>query len=177
MMAGTRSDEEGGALFVPRLLQGRGRHDNPSDYGALYLSRTPESPVAEILRDLRRREVADRDLGAGAVRFALAPIDDSAVTELVDLDDPLALSPRKLRPSQVATGNRRMTRRMALSLYREGVNGFEWWSTIEASWVNVTLFADRSLGALRLAGEPEPLSVTHPAVRAAAEAVGVLLSA
>lgn len=132
--------------------------------------------MAEILKDLRRREIGDRDLGARVVRFALAPIDDSAVTKLVDLDDPRSLSRRGLRPSKVATGNRRLTRRMALSLYREGMNGFEWWSTIEASWVNVTLFADRTLGGLRLAGEPEPLSVAHPAVRAAAEAVGVLLS-
>jgi hypothetical protein len=176
MVAGSRPGDDGGPLFVPRLVQGGGRHDNPAHYGALYLSRTPESPVAEILKDLRRREVADRDFGAGDIRFALAPIDDSGITDLLDLDDPESLIARGLRPSQVATGNRRMTRRMALSLYREGANGFEWWSTIEASWVNVTLFADRTLGALRLAGDPEALSVDHPAVRTAAEAVGVELA-
>ncbi|MGH2696957.1 MAG: hypothetical protein ACRDIW_08200, partial [Actinomycetota bacterium] len=59
--------------------------------------------------------------------------------------------------------------------YEEGVAGFEWWSTIEASWINVTLFDDRVAGRLTVVGEPEPLTLDHPAVREAAEAVGVLL--
>lgn len=65
---------------------------------------------------------------------------------------------------------------MALALYEDGLPGFEWWSTIEASWINVTLFEDRVIDKLTLVGEPEPLTLDHPAVRDAADAVGVLLA-
>jgi hypothetical protein len=94
---------------------------------------------------------------------------------VLDLDDPSNLVARDLRPSGVATRARRPTQRLALRLYEEGVDGLEWWSTIEASWINVTLFADRIGGRLSVVGEPEPLTLDHPAVREAAEAVGVLL--
>jgi hypothetical protein len=82
---------------------------------------------------------------------------------------------RNLRPSGVATGNREVTRRVALDIYGKGVPGFEWWSAIEASWINVTLFVDRAVPFLGVAGEAQPLTVGHPAVRAAAEVVGVRL--
>jgi hypothetical protein len=39
----------------------------------------------------------------------------------------------------------------------------------------VTLFEDRVAGRLAVVGEPEALTLDHPAVREAAEAVGVLL--
>lgn len=95
--------------------------------------------------------------------------------ELLDLDDPAILGTRGLRPSEVATRVRKHTQRMAMSLYEDGVLGFEWWSTIEASWINVTLFEERAARHLRLEGEPEPLTLDHPAVQNAADAVGVLL--
>jgi hypothetical protein len=94
---------------------------------------------------------------------------------VLDLDDPRTLVARDLRPSGVATGDRTVTQRMALDVYREGAVGISWWSTIEASWINLTLFAERATERLRLAGEPEPLGPRHPAVREAAEAVGVTL--
>jgi hypothetical protein len=168
--------EIGGALYVPHLDQGAGRHDNPDAFGALYVSRLPVSPVAERLRNLLGRSVTDQDLVREGARLSLVAIDDRALERLIDLDDPRNLLTRGLRPSRVATRNREDTQPIALALYREGVDGFEWWSTIEASWINVTLFEDRVTDRLTLAGEPEPLTLDHPAVREAAEAVGVLLS-
>jgi hypothetical protein len=50
---GTTSSEPGGALFNPRRQQGSGRHDQPALYGALYLSRSELSPVAEWLAAFR----------------------------------------------------------------------------------------------------------------------------
>jgi hypothetical protein len=167
--------EPGGPLHVPRFDQGRGRHDNPDVYGALYASRLPVAPVAERIQDLRARRISDRHLSREGARLSLARIDEGALTDLLDLDDPANLLARDLRPSGVATRVRRTTQRLALRLYQEGADGFEWWSTIEASWINVTLFADRVGGRLSVAGEPEPLTLDHPAVREAAEAVGVLL--
>ena len=45
--------------------------------------------------------------------------------------------------------------------------GLRWWSSLESSWINVTLF-DRATRAL-LAGLPERLSLDHPAVTEAAK--------
>jgi hypothetical protein len=172
---GAAPGEPGGPLFVPRLEQRRGRHDNPDTYGALYLSRVPESPIAEVLREYVARGAPPRPLFREGQPIGLATIDDSALEDLVDLDDPRVLLERELRPSGVATRMRRQTQRMARSIYADGVAGFEWWSTIEGSWINVTLFQERVAGRLTVVGEPEPLTLDHPAVREAAEAVGVLL--
>jgi hypothetical protein len=103
-------------------------------------------------------------------------VDDTHLGDLLDLDDPRNLVQRSLRPSGVATTDREMTQPMAVAIYEEGVPGFEWWSTIEASWINVTLFEDRVVDRFTLAGEPELLTLDHPAVREAAEAVGVVLA-
>ena len=39
--------ERDSALWIPRIYQGEGRHDNPDVYGCLYLSATALSPVVE----------------------------------------------------------------------------------------------------------------------------------
>jgi hypothetical protein len=143
-------------------------------YGALYLSRIPTSPVAEFLREYVGRPVDVAELLERSRPIALAAIDETGLP-LLDLDDPAILRARSLRPSGVATRARRPTQALALALYEEGVAGFEWWSTIEGSWINVTLFAERAAAHLRLTADPEPLTTDHPAVREAAEAVGVLL--
>jgi hypothetical protein len=174
-IAGAGPTDPGGPLFVPRLEQRRGRHDNPEAYGALYLSRVPASPIAEVLREYVARGAPPHPLFREGSPIGLATIDDSTIEELLDLDDPRSLVARDLRPSEVATRVRRTTQRQALRLYEEGVDGLAWWSTIEASWINVTLFEDRVAGRLDVVGEPEPLTLDHPAVREAAETVGVLL--
>jgi hypothetical protein len=171
---GAGPTDEGGPLFVPRLDQGRGRHDNPDVYGALYLSRVPESPIAEVLRDYVARGIPPSPLLREGSPIALAAVAEGDL-DLIDLDDPRSLSARELRPSKVATHDREATQPLAHRLFDEGAAGFEWWSTIEASWINVTLFEERAARHLRLDGEPEPLTLDHPAVQAAAEAVGVLL--
>jgi hypothetical protein len=174
-LPGAAPTEPGGALHVPRAHQGRGRHDDPDTYGALYLSRDPAASIAEILIAFRTQPLVARHLMAEGFPYRLASIEDSAVDDLVDLDDPGTLVERALRPSGVATRVRRVTQRVARSLYEEGAAGFEWWSAIEASWINVTLFEDRVEGRLSVVGAPERLTLDHPAVREAAEAVGVML--
>jgi RES domain len=173
---GAPAGEEGGALYVPRFKQGEGRHDNPDRYGALYASRTPESAVAEQLQHFRGQVVLNADLRRlDGSQYALATIDDGEIGPLTDLDDPAELLRLELRPSGVATNRRDTTRRIALRIFEEGSRGFEWWSTLEASWPNVTLFAERAAPHLRLEEDPEPLSVHHPAVWVAADALGIRL--
>ena len=166
---------EGGPLFVARHLQGGGRHDNPGAYGALYVSRSTISPIAEHLSMWRSWGAAGSAFRPESRSLALAAFEDTGLDTLVDLDDPRILMDRKLRPSGVATRERRITRPLAKTLYEEGVMGFEWWSTIEASWINATLFADRALDRLEIADEPEILTIQHPLVQEAAETVGVRL--
>ena len=49
-----------------------------------------------------------------------------------------------LRPSAVATGHRDVTQRAADALHRSHPDavGLRWWSVVEASWINVTLFSE-----------------------------------
>lgn len=172
---GAGDTDPGGSLFVPRPLQGRGRHDDPSRYGAFYASRSPVSVVAELLRFYRRQEISADDLSESGQPYAIAAFEERPLPGLLDLDDPRVLVDRGLQPSGVATRDRESTQAIAIMAFEEGLLGLEWWSTIEASWINVTLFAERALDRLALAGAPEPLRVDHPVVREAAEAVGVLL--
>jgi hypothetical protein len=172
-LPGAGPTERGGPLFAPRMDQGGGRHDNPDTYGALYLSRVPSASVAELLIVLRTQAILPQHLTADGFPYAIASIDDTAVDDLLDLDDPGNLVARSLRPSGIATRDRGTTQPLALTLFQEGVDGFEWWSTIEASWINVTLFAERAVERLSIAEPPEPLTLDHPWVREAAEAVGV----
>jgi hypothetical protein len=175
VVAGARLRDPGGPLYVARHLQGAGRHDDPGRYGALYASRVPESAVAEALQAFRGRDVAARHLVRSGRPLTLAAIDDSRLDAVPDLDDPAELVRRGLRPSGVATSDRATTQAVAAALFDEGARGFAWWSTIEASWPNVTLFAERALTGLRLAGTPEPLVLDHPVLAAVAERLGLSL--
>jgi hypothetical protein len=69
-----------------------------------------------------------------------------------------------------------MTQRVALTIFEEGGPGLGWWSTIEASWPNVTLFVERAVDRLVVSGEPDLLSVGHPMVLAAADLLGIRLA-
>jgi hypothetical protein len=45
--------EPGGPLWVPRTLQGDGRHDNPEHYGCLYVAAPAAGAVVEQLARFR----------------------------------------------------------------------------------------------------------------------------
>ena len=164
----------GHPLWIPRTLQGAGRHDNPELYGVMYLSEHPTAAVAETIAHLRGQVLDDADLERGGLRLALSGVDAAIEGRLWDLDDPRVLLERRLRPSVVATRVRQKTRAWAADLFRARPrrDGIRWWSTLEATWMHVTLF-HRALPRVEPAGLPEPLRVSHTAVREAAEAVGV----
>lgn len=168
--------DPGSPLHNPRRQQGSGRHDSPARYGALYLSRSEVSPVAEWLAAFRGQALTAEDLSRTDGRtWALASFDDGRLPPLPDLDEPAELSRRRLRPSGVATHRRPVTQRLATDMHAEGVVGFGWWSTLEAAWSNVTLFAERAVPLISLAGSPRELAVDDPLVVQAAAAVGVRL--
>ena len=174
---GAGPSDEGGPLHVARWKQGWSRHDGVDLYGALYASRTPVSAVAELVKRYRGAELGPEHLVAsGGRRYCLARIDDGGLTALLDLDDPRELAARGLRPSRVATRKREVTQATARNLFGEGHDGFEWWSTLEASWINVTLFAERSASRLRVVDAPVPLTLDHRDLVAAADALGIDVS-
>ncbi len=164
----------GGALWFPRRLQGRARHYNPDLYGCLYTAEVETATVAEQLQRFRGHgRLRPRWLGAAGLPLALASVELPDDFELIDLDQPRVLDAEQLRPSQVATHDRTRTQEDAASLFRrhEQAEGIRWWSTLEASWLNVTIF-DRGARSLRLEGVRE-LTVFDPAVREAAELLGL----
>ncbi len=169
-----RADEVGGPLWFPRLQQGGGRHDNPDLYGCLYVTEEPVSAVAELLAPFRG---TGRLLPSMLVRYgkplALAALDLEDGATVVDLDDPSTLIATGLRPSRVATRRRPVTQRQAAEVYESHPEAvaIRWWSTLESSWINWTLF-DRAEGALEV-GEVAELTVEHPVVAEAADLMGL----
>jgi hypothetical protein len=168
------SDAPGGPLWFPRERQGAARHDNPTTYGCLYVAETPVSAVAEVLAPFRGRgALTPAMLERAGRRLSLAALELREPAGLVDLDEPQTLAAEGLRPSHVATRVRRRTQRDALALFESHrrATGLRWWSTIEASWINVTVF-DRARRRLRLRSV-ELLSPDHELVRAATVELGL----
>ena len=172
------SNEPGGSLWFPREWQGTGRHDNPEHYGCLYVSEVAVAPVAEALAVFRgTAELRWSMLVRAARGLALATIelDDGAM--VIDLDDPEVLLAEKLRPSQVATRQRERTQADALTIFKRHreAAGLRWWSTLEASWLNLTLF-DRAAARLNVA-DIRLLALDDPVVLDAADALGIRVAA
>ena len=75
----------------------------------------------------------------------------------------------------VAGRDRTVTQAMAVRVFEAGGLGLSWWSTLDSAWTNITLFAERTLevGLVRVAAPPERLSLTQPAVVAAADHLAI----
>jgi hypothetical protein len=168
------ADEAGGTLWFPRERQGYGRHDNPDLYGCLYVAEDAASAVAEALAAFRGTGHLTASMLTHLGRpLALAEIELADQAVVVDLDDPGVLVTEALRPSRVATRARGITQRIAAELHRAHPEAaaLRWWSTLEASWINLTLF-DRATPALTLA-EVAELRIDDIVVRDAAALLGL----
>ena len=159
-------------LWFPRVFQGDGRHDNPDVYGCLYLTEREVSGVVEQLARFRSQRLIPQLLVRRGLPLAVAAIELPDDTELVDLDDPVVLRRRRLRPSLVATRDRSITQPQALAAYREtDADGLRWWSIVESLWANYTLF-DRA-GARLTLHDVRMLAVDDAAVMEAADYLGL----
>ncbi len=164
----------GGPLHVPRERQGSGRHDSPELYGALYCSLHAVSAIAEAIQFLRGHTLTPTDLRRfGGLVTSLATIRLGDDLKLVDLDDPVTLLEWKLRPSEVATGTRAISQRIAQRIHSTGEAGLLWWSTLEAAWMNATLFDERVRASLKLESPPVALTTRHPELLAAVDRLGI----
>jgi RES domain len=162
-----------GPLWFPRMYQGDGRHDNPDHYGCLYLSLSPLSTLVEQLARFRGQRLLPSLLRRRGLPLALADLELDDRAELIDLDDPTVLRRERLRPSLVATRDRRVTQPQALALYEQHrrAAGVCWWSTYEAIWINVTIF-DRAASRLRVRST-RALTLDDPIVVEAADFFGL----
>ena len=106
-------------------------------------------------------------------QLGLAELQLAEDATLVDLDDPAVLVTESLRPSVVATGQRSVTQAYALSQFERHSEaaGLRWWSTLESSWIQVTLF-DRALDELSVRSV-RTLAIDDDAVTAAASYLGL----
>ena len=162
-----------GPLWFPRIYQGEGRHDNPDHYGCLYLSASPLSTLVEQLARFRGQRLLSSLLRRRGLPLGLAELELDDGAEFVDLDDPIVLRRERLLPSRVATRTRSITQPQARVLYdvHPGAAGLRWWSTYEATWINVTLF-DRAASDVRVRSV-RALSLEDPLVLEAAELFGL----
>jgi hypothetical protein len=167
-----RADQPDSPLWFPRVFQGDGRHDNPDIYGCLYLTDREASGVVEQLARFRSQRLIPQMLVRRGLPLAVAAIELPDDAELVDLDNPVVLRRRRLRPSVVATRDRAITQPQALAVYREtAAAGLRWWSIIESLWANYTLF-DRAVRMLRFQ-DVRRLVIDDPAVVEAADYLGL----
>lgn len=162
-----------GPLWFPRIYQGEGRHDNPDRYGCLYLSTAELSTVVEQLARFRGQRMLPSLLRRRGFPLAIADLELDDNAELIDLDDPVVLRRERLRPSRVATRDRRITQPQALALHDRHPNaaGVRWWSTYESIWINVTLF-ERAASQLQVRSV-RALTIDDPTVIAAADLFGL----
>jgi hypothetical protein len=165
--------EADGPLWVPRAYQGEGRHDNPDLFGCLYLSAGALSPVVEQLARFRGQRLTASLLRRRGLPLALAELELDAAASLLDLDEPATLRRLRLKPSLVATRHRHVTQPQARALYQQHQDsaGLKWWSTYEASWVNVTIF-DRAASRL-VVRSVRALTLQDPVVVEAADVFGL----
>jgi RES domain len=170
---GAQPAEPGGPLFAPRAFQVGGRHDNRARYGCLYASIEPAAAVAELLAQFRGGPLEAGLFELDGAAVSLVAVDLAPDAPLIDLDEPRVLERERLRPSQVATRERTATQGYAERLFdgHPEALGLRWWSTLESSWINVTLF-DRAIPELT-AARPEELTLEHPAVVEAADLLGL----
>jgi hypothetical protein len=167
-----RPDQPDSPLWFPRVFQGDGRHDNPDTFGCLYLTDREASGVVEQLARFRGQRLIEPMLVRRELPLALAAIELPDDAELIDLDDPVVLRRRRLRPSLVATRERSLTQPQALAVYRDTeADGLRWWSIFESLWANFTIF-DRAGPRLRLQGV-RTLTLGDGAVVEAADYLGL----
>ena len=167
-----RADQPDSPLWFPRVFQGDGRHDNPDAYGCLYLTDRESSGVVEQLSRFRGQRLIEAMLLRRGFPLALAAIELPDDSELIDLDDPVVLRRRRLRPSVVATRERAITQPQALGAYRDtDAVGLRWWSIHESLWANYTIF-DRA-GPRLTVQDVRVLSLEDSAVVEAVDYLGL----
>ena len=171
-------DVNEGSLFSPShipAITGRGRFDLPAACSpVLYVAESLEHAIAEAIQPWRSRPLRQPHLARAGRPLALVGVQiaPEASSELADLCQPDVLSRLGLSGDRVASRHRRRTQAIAASVWDSGHAGLRWWSGFRGDWHGIVLFTARMKGSVRF-GSPEVLSAEHPALQAAAAALGM----
>ena len=170
-----------GRLFSPSPIPpttGRGRFDLPAACSpVLYVAESPEHAIAEAIQPWRNRPLRPPHLLRAGRPLALVGVEvaPEKASDLADLCDPGTLGRLGVSADQLASRDRRPTRRIAASVWDRGHVGVRWWSGFRGDWHGVVLFTARVERSVRF-GRPEVLSAETPALREAAAALGMPLA-
>jgi len=123
----------------------------------------------------RGRPLASAHLLRAGLPLALVElsIPGSSLKRLADLCDPDYLSRTQTASDTLASRLRERTQPMARLVWDAGHHGLRWWSSFWGDWHTVVLFTAQVGESLRF-GSPERLTPDHPAVRRAADLLGML---
>ncbi|HSW31822.1 MAG TPA: RES family NAD+ phosphorylase [Longimicrobiales bacterium] len=167
-----------GARFSPSRVPeptGRGRFDLLRDLSpVLYLAERPAHAVGEMLQPWRGQRILPAHLNRAGFPLALVEVrfPPASARKLADFCDPAHLAATGTAPDTTASRSRGRTQPIARSAWDSGHHGLRWWSSFWGEWHTVVLFTARLPGRLRF-GEPEVLTLAHPAVREAADLLGM----
>lgn len=170
-----------GRLFSPSHIPpttGRGRFDLPARCSpVLYVAESPEHAIAEAMQPWRNRPLRTAHLVRAGRPLALVGVEmaPERVSDLADLCDPGALGRLGVSADQVASRDRGRAQRIAASVWDRGHAGLRWWSSLWGDWHGVVLFTARVKRSVRF-GRPEVLAAETPALRVAADVLGMPLA-
>jgi hypothetical protein len=141
----------------------------------LYASKHAVSAIAERLQEFRGQTIVNNDLYQGELPLSLVSFELTENVPLLDLVQASELSTWGIDPLQVATKDRAISQRLARMLYEKGIPGFLWWSSLEPSWTNASLFESRAASNILVERPIKPLTTTMPELIEAAKKIGVQL--
>jgi hypothetical protein len=127
-----------------------------------------------MLQAWRGQKIRDAHLTRAGLRLAMVEVRLPATSarKLADLCDPAHLAATGTAPDTTASRSRQRTQPIARAAWDAGHHGIRWWSSFWGDWHTVVLFTRRLGNGLRF-GEPEVLTLGHPAVREAADLLGM----
>lgn len=136
-LASAGAGQPGHPLYV-HTPQTSGRWDNDSLYKLGYFAETASGAIGETFQGLGvwNDEMLVLPALPGAVKSLAILTVDEETAPLLDLDDPIELSDRSLRPTQVVNRNRPKTQKVAERVYAEATFcGIRWWSMHRPQWM------------------------------------------
>lgn len=170
---------------APGFRQNYGRFDQHGSPSVLYLAESPAHALTEVLRGLKhhpldpaeRHRITPDDLSTpwGPRAIVSVRLPGPVADAVPDFGSGEVLARYGVRADELCSRDRRVTQAAARRIYEhpDAVPGFFWWSALHGDWHVVLLFLDRvGLDELEF-GDPEALTIGHPAVAEAAEVLGL----
>jgi len=158
-----------GEPFSPSYIhpaQGAGRFDVAGKL-VVYLAETAVHAIAEKLQRFRGGRIDRKDLIESRKPLALVECRLGKV-KLADLCDPAVLVKHDITPDVLASREIAKTQAVAADLQDAGYHGLRWWSALSGDWHTIVVFE----GNIEY-GKPEQLTIDHPIVQEASEALGI----